>query len=391
MGRKNKNKRMKKKTALANISTNGSTDAATTTAKPSTIPRSIEDTPEPTQQQQPVVVESPPPASQTRSVLTQGRKDLKNAQPPLGFLFEPLRKVVLDPSMALATIVVPGVVTAVPALDSLTATSIQIPFSVIKFGYGLLPFRSDAKEIDLALVAQNDLLAVSAAGSSPLPPLLAPDSLRQLIRVATAFGFSVAVDVLSALLNPGKAATWLVSLWQFFRFLDSSRLDNDLQQAVVKPLYGGRLIDNINIYRKIFPDPSFHKVKRFRRSQVQQQINDGSRFMKYATAAYGTGMIQASLESSDNVSAKQLETVKSAIAKHVGIKKSDIREMCVTEGGNVKLLRHFVAVDRKSHNVVLAIRGTLSVSGALIDLQADDGTYGGDRNDCMLLLNRHLY
>jgi hypothetical protein len=95
--------------------------------------------------------------------------------------------------------------------------------------------------------------------------------------------------------------------------------------------------------------------------------------MKYATAAYGTGMISASLQDRE-ISTTELDRVKTAIAKHVGIRKNDIVQMCVSEGGNVLLLRHFIAIDRASRNVVLAIRGTLSVSGALIDLQAQDGT-----------------
>jgi len=362
MGRKNKNKRLKKKVVTHEELVHQNMTC-----------RSIEHTPEPILEE--TVVAPPPPASQTRLVLIEGRKDLKNAQPPLGFLFNPLRAALLDPSLALASIIVPGVVTAVPMVDQMTATAINIPFSIAKFGYGLLPFRGDSRQIDLAMVAQNDVFSTQAAGSSPLPPLLAPKSLQNLLQVSIAFGLSAAADVANAIVHPAKATAWIVSLWQFFRYLDSSKLDKNLTDAIVKPFYGGRLVDNIHIYRKIqeSAEHRVHRVKRFRRSQIQTNINEGSRMMKYATAAYGTGMIQASLESR-GVHEKELETVKGAIAKHIGIKKADIKFMCVSEGGNMKLLRHFIAVDRKTRNVVLAIRGTLSVSGALIDMQAEDGT-----------------
>jgi hypothetical protein len=227
-------------------------------------------------------------------------------------------------------------------------------------------------------VAQNDFLCTTSAGNSPLPPLLAPESLSNLLQLSIAFGFSAAADVAGALVHPGKATAWLVSLWQFFRCLDSSHLN--LGDAMVKPFWSGRLVDNISIFRCIQESSELcpQRVKRFRRSQIQSDINEGARMMKFATAAYGTGMIESAIHP-DQVSTVEVSYTKTAIAAHCGIKKEDIKYMCVSEGGNMKLLRHFVAVDRKHHNVVLAIRGTLSVSGALIDMQAEDGT-------CLLIL-----
>jgi hypothetical protein len=42
-------------------------------------------------------------------------------------------------------------------------------------------------------------------------------------------------------------------------------------------------------------------------------------------------------------------------------------------GGSTKILRHFVAVDTKMKAVVLAIRGTFTVSGAATDLNGTTG------------------
>ena len=372
MGRKNKTKRIKK--ATQNAATTIDENAPNRTSPRSVLEGETAPLAEPTTiYDEKIVIVPPPPASKTRLVLTEGRKDLKNAQPPLAFIFDPIRRAVLDPTMALASIVVPGVVTALPVADDITASCIQLPFSIAKFAYGLLPFRGDSKSVNLAMIAESDLLAVSSAGSNPLP---LPDNISSVFQASIAFTLSAVADVAGAIVNPAKATTWMVSLWQVFRFLDSSQLDHDLTNAIVKPFYGGRLVDNINIYRKI-QEPwqeRIHRVKRFRRGQIQQLVNEGARMMKYATAAYGTGMIQASLENR-KVQTEELDNVKTAIAKHVGIRKNDIVHMCVSEGGNMLLLRHFIAIDRKSRNIVLAIRGTLSVSGALIDMQAEDGTY----------------
>lgn len=373
MGRKNKNKRNKKATRNA---------AAVDDDKPPsrrTSPRSVleQTTPTaepPTIHDEKIVVIPPPPASKTRLALAEGRKDLKNAQPPLEFLLNPIRRALLDPSMALASIVVPGIVTALPFADDMAATCLQFPCKMAKFAYGLLPFRGDSQTVNLARIAQNDLLAVTSAGSNPL--ILPETNVANIFQASIGFAFSAVVDAVGAMWNPTKATTWIVSLWQLLRFLDSSQLINvNLKSALVESFYSGRLVDNVNIYQRIQKswEERIHSVQHFRQAQIQPWIKQGAHFMKYATAAYGTGMISASLQDRE-ISTTELDRVKTAIAKHVGIRKNDIVQMCVSEGGNVLLLRHFIAIDRASRNVVLAIRGTLSVSGALIDLQAQDGT-----------------
>lgn len=62
-----------------------------------------------------------------------------------------------------------------------------------------------------------------------------------------------------------------------------------------------------------------------------------------------------------------------AIAFHCDILPADIKIVDVDDGADVKILRHFVAVDEKSKSVILALRGTLSISGAFVDMQAMDG------------------
>lgn len=54
------------------------------------------------------------------------------------------------------------------------------------------------------------------------------------------------------------------------------------------------------------------------------------------------------------------------ISEHVGIPESDII-MFVNPGGSTKYLRHFIALDKKNKEVILAIRGTYSFSEVLVD------------------------
>ena len=65
----------------------------------------------------------------------------------------------------------------------------------------------------------------------------------------------------------------------------------------------------------------------------------------------------------------ELESQLKAIAFHCNIPPEDIKILFVDDGGDMKVLRHFVAVDHSAKQVVLALRGTLSISGALIDMQ----------------------
>ena len=71
----------------------------------------------------------------------------------------------------------------------------------------------------------------------------------------------------------------------------------------------------------------------------------------------------------------ELENQTKAIEFHSNIESGDIRVLAVNDGGDMSILRHFVAVDRSTRSIVLALRGTLSVSGALVDMTAMDCTY----------------
>jgi len=57
------------------------------------------------------------------------------------------------------------------------------------------------------------------------------------------------------------------------------------------------------------------------------------------------------------------------IASYLRVKNEDILFM-TRPGGDLDLIGHFVAVDHSSKSVVLAIRGTYTITGILRDLDA---------------------
>jgi Lipase (class 3) len=91
--------------------------------------------------------------------------------------------------------------------------------------------------------------------------------------------------------------------------------------------------------------------------------------------AYGTEMIRSALDRETHP--HELENQAKAIAFHCDVAPADIRILSVDDGGDVNVLRHFVAIDRQTSSVVLAIRGTLSISGALVDMKGFDGEFCG--------------
>jgi len=81
-------------------------------------------------------------------------------------------------------------------------------------------------------------------------------------------------------------------------------------------------------------------------------------------------MIRSALDR--DADSEEIDSHVEAIAFHCNIQPEDIRIMNVDDGGDMKVLRHFVAIDRENSSVVLALRGTLSISGALVDMKGMD-------------------
>jgi hypothetical protein len=105
---------------------------------------------------------------------------------------------------------------------------------------------------------------------------------------------------------------------------------------------------------------------------VPPSNEEALRYMKYATAAYGDSMIRAA-----NLDVKgdwsffgfgmQNKLTKTRVSEHIAVPEHDIVAMDVEYGGDSNHLRHFVAVDHAHKKVVLAIRGTFTISELVVD------------------------
>jgi len=108
-----------------------------------------------------------------------------------------------------------------------------------------------------------------------------------------------------------------------------------------------------------------------------------ARYMRYATAAYGDAMMRAAeldvrgtfrffdpIDDDDAMASDDLPALtKRRVCRHVGLgSDDDLVLMDVDYDGDAQHLRHFVAVDHENQKVVLAIRGTFSLSELVVDL-----------------------
>ena len=69
------------------------------------------------------------------------------------------------------------------------------------------------------------------------------------------------------------------------------------------------------------------------------------------------------------------ESLKRKVCTHVGIPIEWILYFKLGVGGNMKLLRHYIAVDHRLKAIVFCIRGTQSFSGWNIDFHGMGSKY----------------
>ena len=111
---------------------------------------------------------------------------------------------------------------------------------------------------DLRRRARNDLLVTNKEQAAALrgrhgviPFARPPSDLVSFVRGAIAFGLSVTADLVSAVLDRSKMAQWWEALVEFNAFLVASGVGDELQEAITKPLWSGRLLDNMKILNDI--------------------------------------------------------------------------------------------------------------------------------------------
>jgi hypothetical protein len=299
-------------------------------------------------------------------------------------------KFVANPIFAVAEAVVPAITDVVPFSDRVVGWSLGGVSNVAHLAHSV-----GAK---VGLVEDNeDADAIDAA-----------DEFRRFLNGGkndfyTVLGFStgIVMDLMGAVTNREKVAGWFKTFGDLFSYLNQSGIGKEMKNVMFQLDFLPNLILLAKaqaVTRKIGTTVA----------PTYDQLNEGYHFMKYSTAAYGIASIKAALAQTANVAdapeltngskncdtngngfisnvalkpgnstrpdyitntPHEFATLKS-ISRHIGIPKEDI-VMFAKPGGSNDILRHFVAIDHHRQQVILAIRGTFSVSGIVIDMDGD--------------------
>lgn len=150
---------------------------------------------------------------------------------------------------------------------------------------------------------------------------------------------------------------------------------------------GNALVEMLDIIQKLFPGDlnavdinttlsvlailqakrtdRVHEIRKYTAAEDSPIAKKFAHYFKYATAAYGkTALI--------DIASMSCSSDKTWIEKHTGLPPNKIHPY-INEN-TVKgrhMLEHFVAVDDVEKSVVLALKGTLTLEGALKDVRCD--------------------
>lgn len=298
----------------------------------------------------------------TYDCLCAYRRDLWSWHLP--WILRPVRELVTDPSLQFWTLL--------SNLTIKTQWQDTVCSKITRIGWypflGPLWWCSSTNATrSVETMAKDELWHTSAARPIHFSP---PSDLRSAISGALAFGLSVTADIVGAILHPKKSKDWWATLSTFRSYLQASGVGAELEESIMKPLWRGRLLDNIKMLNDVqeIKEPEMGQIVSDLPKVPPETLKEASRYMRFATAAYGVEMIHSAMDRAANHS--QLDSDRKAIAFHCLIDDQDVEYIFIDAGGSLTVLRHFIAVDHASKSIVLAIRGTLSISGALVDMQA---------------------
>lgn len=165
----------------------------------------------------------------------------------IAWFFDPVRDFLLDPLFAICTHLLPPIAGAVSGADTVLALIISCNMYVMRWIYRA---PTDEQDIDLRQTARQDMLVNNKAGLR-LPKFTPPSDFASAFRGAVAFISSAAADVVSVCMDRRKMAKWFETLAEFKAYLDASGVGGELEEAIMKPLWRGRLLDNIKMLNDI--------------------------------------------------------------------------------------------------------------------------------------------
>eukprot|EP00521_Asterionellopsis_glacialis_P008592 CAMPEP_0195285420 /NCGR_PEP_ID=MMETSP0707-20130614/3258_1 /TAXON_ID=33640 /ORGANISM="Asterionellopsis glacialis, Strain CCMP134" /LENGTH=503 /DNA_ID=CAMNT_0040344909 /DNA_START=249 /DNA_END=1760 /DNA_ORIENTATION=- len=224
---------------------------------------------------------------------------------------------------------------------------------------------------------------------------------------ASGLGFigNIALDVFSFGVGGkhGKSKKWHSTLTQLESFLTESGVANELLQTTK----GGHSTQNDPVLLKVMLLDKIQDKSPSRSSSVvvaavdddDEQIatsllEDGQKYMRFATSAYGVEMIASARIKLNRMSSSSFNSSdEEFICLHTGV--PDPKDIVVADmeyGGSTDSLRHMVVVDHERKAIVLAIRGTFSISEIVTDLEGYGVPFcGGEAHAGMAKMARAVW
>ena len=163
------------------------------------------------------------------TVLTRGRRILWNGPPSiLPGLLMPLRLYILDPYLAISSILLPPLLPT--RLDAFLATiADHFLLTVLQLMYSTNKGSSTSESQSLRSTAKTILLH-----SPTVPQIHPPTDDQSAFEAGVSFVCSALIDILSVVSNPKKMQSWIQGMTQFQSYLQASGVGAELQEVCVQ-------------------------------------------------------------------------------------------------------------------------------------------------------------
>lgn len=323
-------------------------------------------------------------ALKLKKVFEDAEEDLKDSEFTgiFGKVLNPLTDMVILPVAEKATEIVPAVAGAIPLpfVDEVSSAVVGVGFGAAKLGYHIFPYSADAdvaKEAD-GLFGNDMIKNYKNKPQEPKPLLSSAMS-------AIGFASNSVIDIVRLPFS-GDLGKWMTTSKMFFGYMATSGVGGEVMDAFASP----GALSAIMIIAKIQAGRNDGKNSRRNRAAMaslptgiadkadfKEIIFDAMIYGKYSSAAYGISMIDSSellqvnghklnVPLAANVSTNKR---KRKMSRFLGVPAEDIIDPS-SQGGDIDIVGHFMAIDRRKSAIVLALRGTYTLSGLKTDAAA---------------------
>lgn len=122
-------------------------------------------------------------------------------------------------------------------------------------------------------------------------------------------------------------------------------------------------------------------------------LEEAEYYMKCATAAYGdNAILSTQLDNEHIFDSRRGDMTLTRVSEHTGIPVEDFAEWDIPYDGDVRHLRHFIALNHKREKIILAIRGTYTHREVMIDFNGYARTFlGGQAHAAISIFAERLW